>query len=386
MTLTTKLAKTTTSAALLALCLAGLGSTGLPTASAAPAGVVGHTYVDGNGAGANTVLAFDRHADGSLTPTAGSPFATGGAGLGRGLGSQGAVQRSADGRYLLAVNAGDSTVSVLRIGADGTLSPVGAPVPSGGLTPVSIAVHDDLVYVANAGDGGSDYTGFRLSPEGALTPLAGSTFVLPDGSGPGDVLFDPSGRRLVGTRDSTSQIDSFVVGQDGLLTVGQGSPYAAQDLGPIGAEFDPARSDQLFVTNAHAGAGKGTVSSYRVSGEGRLRSALGGPYANGQTAPCWVEVSQDGRWLYSVNTASATVSSFAVQPDGSLVLGRSTAFTNGAGAVDARLSPDGGTLTVTGGRGHVLSVFAVDGAALTELAGSPTPLPADTSPTGLVVT
>src|SRR3954470_4873850 len=146
----------------LAAGLAGLAGTAVASADSP---VVGHTYVDDNAAGANTVAAFDRHADGSLTAIPGSPFRTGGAGLGSGLGSQGAIQRSADGRFLLAVNAGSNDISVLRIGAGGIPTQVGAPVPSGGVRPVSIAVHDDLVYVANAGDGGEDYTGFTLTPD-----------------------------------------------------------------------------------------------------------------------------------------------------------------------------------------------------------------------------
>ena len=90
------------------------------TASAASGSpVVGHTYVNGNNAGENTVVAFDRHADGSLTPTPGSPFAIGGRGAGGGLGSQGALQSSPDGRYLLAVDAGSDEMSVLRLGDDG---------------------------------------------------------------------------------------------------------------------------------------------------------------------------------------------------------------------------------------------------------------------------
>jgi len=48
--------------------------------------------VDGNTATANTIDGFVRHADGSLTPLSGSPFAAGGAGLGTGLGSHGAIQ------------------------------------------------------------------------------------------------------------------------------------------------------------------------------------------------------------------------------------------------------------------------------------------------------
>ena len=46
--------------------------------------VVGHVYVNDNTKAANTIGAFDRHADGTLTPEAGSPFLAGGAGTGAG--------------------------------------------------------------------------------------------------------------------------------------------------------------------------------------------------------------------------------------------------------------------------------------------------------------
>jgi len=55
---------------------------GLAVAVAVPASaaaadaspVVGHVYVNDNTAGTNTIGAFDRHADGTLTSQTGSPF------------------------------------------------------------------------------------------------------------------------------------------------------------------------------------------------------------------------------------------------------------------------------------------------------------------------
>src|SRR5262252_2001211 len=153
---------------------AAAAAAGVPAAASASAQaspVVGHVYVNDNTAGANTIGVFDRHADGTLTPHAGSPFAAGGAGTGAGLASQGALQISPDGRFLIAVDAGSNQVSVLRIKPDGSVSLVpGGVVSSGGVLPVSAAIHGDLVYVANAGAGGSNYTGFRLGPNGRLAP------------------------------------------------------------------------------------------------------------------------------------------------------------------------------------------------------------------------
>src|SRR4029077_4871052 len=123
----------------------------------------------------------------------------------------------------------------------GSLLPVGGgPVSSGGVEPISIAVHDDLVYVANEGDKGSgtgsNYTGFTLNGGGHLAPISGSTFSLPNTANPGDILFNSTGTNLVGvevgtTDPSTFLIDSFTVGSDGRLTPAAGSPFPAQAAG-----------------------------------------------------------------------------------------------------------------------------------------------------------
>ena len=55
----------------------------------------------------------------------------------------------------------------------------------------------------------------------------------------GDVLFDPTGSHLVGTRVGSSQIDSFSIGSNGLLRAAADSPSAAQSAGPFGSEFRP---------------------------------------------------------------------------------------------------------------------------------------------------
>ncbi|MGD0810198.1 MAG: beta-propeller fold lactonase family protein [Acidimicrobiales bacterium] len=350
--------------------------------------IVGHVYLDDNTAGTNTIGAFDRHADGSLSPMAGSPFIAGGAGTGSGLASQGALQLSSNGQYLLAADAGSNQISVLQIGWDGSLHLVpGGVVPSGGPTPVSIAVHGNLVYVANSGAVGPNFTGFTLSPWGTLQPIAGSTVPVPNGSQPDDVLFNSIGTTLVGNLTGTSQIESFSVGFGGLLTAAPGSPLAAQGLGPFGSEFRPTDPFQLFVSNAHNGTGLGTVSAFNVAWDGALSSIGASPFADSQTAPCWVEISHDGQFLFTVNTASGSISRYWITPNGTLVLLGSTPVSDsgGVGAVDARLSPDGRTLYVDESRIGAVGAFAVNGGNLTELPSSPSLLPTGATPAGIVV-
>src|SRR5579864_5941233 len=244
------------------------------SASAGASPVVGHVYANDNTKGTNTIGAFDEHADGTLTPAAGSPFAAGGAGTGAGLASQGALQASADGRFLIAVDAGSNQVSVLRIHPDGSLRLVShGVVSSGGALPDSVAVFGHLVYVANSGLGDANYTGFRLGSNGRLFPVPGSTVSLAANAAPADVLFNGTGTKLVGTEVGTSLIDSFTVGFDGRLTKAPGSPFTAQGLGPFGSEFRPTNPDQLFVSNAHNTApGSGTISAYTDSRDGTLTS------------------------------------------------------------------------------------------------------------------
>jgi 6-phosphogluconolactonase len=371
----------------LVLGLAAAAAIAVPASASADASpVVGHVYVNDNTKGTNTIGAFDRHADGTLTPEAGSPFAAGGAGTGAGLASQGALQFSADGRFLIAVDAGSNQISVLRIRPDGSLRLVThGVVSSGGTLPDSVAVFGDLVYVANSG-AGDNYTGFRLRPNGRLDPIPGSTITLAANAAPGDVLFNGTGTKLVGTEVGPSLVDSFTVGSDGRLTAAPGSPFSAQGLGPFGSEFRPTNPDQLFVSNAHNTAeNSGTVSAFRDHRNGTLSSINGSPFPDHQMAPCWVEITHDGQFLFTVNTASGTISAYQIAANGALTLlpGSTPVGGSTVGAVDARLSPDGGFLYVDQSKAGKVAAFEVSGSSLTGLGTFL--LPAGAAPAGIVV-
>ena len=77
--------------------------------------------------------------------------------------------------------------------------------------------------------------------------------------------------------------------------------------------------------------------------------------------------------MLTVNTGSGTISSYSINPDGSLVLIGSTPIAGGGADIDARMSPDGQYLLVDGSGVRFVSVFAVNGGTLTELPSSPTP-------------
>ena len=127
-----------------------------------PLPIAGAVYTASNAAAGNAVLIFDQLHDGRLVPA--GRVATGGNGTGAGLGNQGGVTLSRNERWLLVVNAGSHSLSVLAIQRRG-LRLVDVE-PTGGLQPISVTEHRGLVYVVHAGS--DNVTGFRLGHDGRL--------------------------------------------------------------------------------------------------------------------------------------------------------------------------------------------------------------------------
>src|SRR2546422_9908879 len=145
-----------------------VGVSAPPVAAAADA--PGAVFALTNQVAGNSVATFARAADGRLT-WAGS-VATGGTGPGSGLGSQGALALSDDGRWLFAVNAGSNDISAFRVGPAGlSLTSLAG---SGGTRPISLTVHGSLLYVLNAG-GDGNISGFTVGADGALAAISGSS-------------------------------------------------------------------------------------------------------------------------------------------------------------------------------------------------------------------
>src|SRR6185436_4443960 len=87
-----------------------IAATVAPQARISVAG--GAVYTATNSVNGNSVLVFDRTADGGLTYV--NAFSTGGQGSGNGLGNQGGLALTADGKFVLVVNAGSNDISVLQ--------------------------------------------------------------------------------------------------------------------------------------------------------------------------------------------------------------------------------------------------------------------------------
>jgi len=287
----------------------------------------GAVYTMTNSATVNEVLVFDRSADGSLSPA--GVFETGGFGTGAGLGNQGAVLLTSDNQWLYVVNAGSNTISVFKV-KPGALELMGS-VDSGGMQPVSLTVDGDLLYVLNAGGAAGDVdniAGFMIEPDGMLQPLAGSTQPLSaDDTSPAQIGFSTDGNVLVVAERGTSIIDTYVVDNDGLA----GPPNVFPSAGTVPFGFSFSKRNRLYVSEA----GTSSASSYQVYPDGNLE-VISGAVPNFQAGVCWLVVVKNGRYAYTTNAGTGTISVFDINRDGTISYGVSADAIGGV--IDEALS------------------------------------------------
>ena len=315
----------------------------------------GRVYTATNGTAGNEIVMYHRAADGSLS--AAGRVATNGLGSGGGLGNQSGLVLTKNGRWLFAVNAGSNEISVFSVRH-------GYPrlvdkVSSGGTRPVSLTVHGDLLYVLNGGDT-NNITGFNIGEWGKLSPIPNSTKPLSTAAtGPAQIEFTPDGDTLVVTEKATQKIDLYTV-EDGVAN----GPAVRNSNGvtPFGFAFD--KRGNLIVSEAFGGApNQAALSSYRVSEDDDDISVISPSVKDNQTAACWVVVTKNGRYAYTTNTGSGSISGYRVARDGTLSLlgdGLTAVIGAGTGPIDAALSRNSRFLYVLNGGIGTVSGFRVE--------------------------
>jgi 6-phosphogluconolactonase (cycloisomerase 2 family) len=356
------IARRITLIASLALCLLGIAATDAMARSSE-----GTVYTLTNSPAGNAVKVFHRASDGSLAP--GGEVATGGTGTGGGLGSQGALVL--DDGHLFAVNPGSDSISVFEVERSG-LELIDT-VASGGDQPISVTVEDDLVYILNAGDPGN-ITGFKFSEHRGLRPLRDSTRPLSGaGTGPAQVSFDPDGELLVVTEKNTNLIVTYEVRGGGQAS--GPTTHASSGATPFGFGFD--ERDHLIVSEAFGGApDQSAVSSYEV--DDSALDPITPSAGTTETAACWIVVTNDGRYTYTTNTGSASISGYAINRRGELGLLDADGRTGvtGAGPIDMALSRHSRFLYSLNSGDGTISGFRVEGDGSLTPVGGASSLPA----------
>lgn len=314
---------------------------------------VGGVYTSTNGANGNAVIAFARFENGSLAKL--GEFKTGGSGIGGGvdpLQSQGALVVSPSHKRLFVVNAASNTISTFAVSENASLRLLGT-VSSGGSGPISLTLANNRLYVLNLDN---SVSGFSTDGDDLPRPITHSHLSLGVASdGPSTIGASRDGRFLFVTQRGAGIIDVITVGEGGSLTVA--SRHASSGNGPFG--FAVTSRNQLVVSEAATAA----VSSYALSGDGKL-STVSASLSTHQAATCWLVLTKDGRFAFAANAGSGSISAYSVSTEGSLSAlnadGR-TGVTNGTGAtpLDMDLSDDGKFLYVLQTGTGTIGAFAI---------------------------
>jgi 6-phosphogluconolactonase (cycloisomerase 2 family) len=313
---------------------------------------VGGVFTETNSAAGNAIVAWSRAADGSLSLL--GRYATGGLGSGGTidpLQSQFAVILSENARYLYAVNGGSNSISTFEVRNDGlTLLQT---IPSGGIHPVSLATSKHALYALH--NVSNTLTGFEVGNDGMLTARADWNRALPAGSnGPAAVRFSRSGHLLAVTERVAGRIDVYPVQNDGSLD----TPTLTPSSGAVPFGFDFTPRDQLVVSEA----GPSAASSYAADHQGQLTLVTGTSLTH-QRAACWAIVTGDGRFAYTANAGSGTLTGYSVAASGALALLNADGLTgdNGAGTtpLDIDVSRDSRFVYVLKAGSGTIGAFAI---------------------------
>ena len=368
---------------------------------------IGAVFVGTNDLENNTVAAFARAADGTLSPI--GEFETGGQGAtdfdgGEGLDpliSADSLIVTEDEQFLLTVNAGSNDLVSFRINDDFSLTRVSV-VDSGGVGPNSVAVDGNLVYVTNIDRDGialgdpstpraepndeGNVVGFYIGEDGSLTPTGHSADL---DNRPANIDFSTDGNRIIVSSitsgsaalpgpNSEASVYSFNVLRDASLAlVDTNTPTLrgnseGRNL-PSAIDFDITVQDGrefVVVTEAREFNSEGappalpalqagsvtvyelTAASELVITEGDFAFTGGDPAAsnefgaNGQQlTACWIDFGHgSGSDIFYVSNAiSASISSVRLADDGTLEVIETIAAQGVSGFQEEGVAIDGPT-------------------------------------------
>ncbi len=377
----------------------------------------GGVYAMSNDFRKNTIVAYGRNADGTLQLI--GEYKTGGVGAafdgGEGLDpliSAYAVLLTDNRRFLLAVNAGSRSISVMRVNDDFSLSLTSIRKVAG-VGPNSIAYHDGIIYVSSidadnqfAGepDQQGALTGFKLTPNGRLLRIPRSIRLLENR--PSAIQFSPDGRFLVVSSinagsaalasGSNDELVVYSVERNGRLSKAPVSRATSTELfnaenrnlpSAIGFEIVEDEGENYVVVTearefqadgsppAFAALQTGSVSTWRLEHNGDLSAIqldvlAGNGLFDGERTACWLEFSKDGNTFWVSNALESTLSTFSFN-EGNINLETQVSaageppsnddpFGTSEGWIDLWISDDGNYLYQLLGLEGAIAVFKVD--------------------------
>jgi 6-phosphogluconolactonase (cycloisomerase 2 family) len=270
--------------------------------------------------------------------------------------SANAIAATEDRRFVVVVNPGDSTISLMAVTDNLSLKSVNTVMASDRF-PVSVAIYKDMVVAASVGNDNSSgsIAAFRIV-EGRLKAVDDSSRDLK--ARPSTIAFSSDGEHVIVNELVTGKIKIFAV-SEGTLSIEPvsmiDSPRTLKNRFqaiPVGfAVRGNGGDDVLIMSEARfltpdyklrEEKGRvvqsplyswqtGSVSTYKLTDDGMISLVSGDiltgkAIESGEIANCWVALSKNGRTLYAANALSSSISTFDIDNSGQATLTNSTAF------------------------------------------------------------
>ena len=286
---------------------------GTLTVNAAP--TANFLFVNNQAASGNSINGYSVAADGTLTSLAGSPVATGGLGATVACPSVNRLALSAGNNLLFVSNGGDQTISAFQIDpANGALTATaGSPFASGltldACSGISLSATLDGRFLMASSNG--QIATFGIGAGGALTPLFNAVNPVVPNAG-----MKISANGLFLAVSNGTSVSVFDINPDGSLTAASGSPFAEAGTGSLaGLDFS---STSGLLYGAEASPTAALADAWTVGANGALAAIAGSPFSTTAINSNVVLLSPNDAFLFASNSGSASVSSFSVGASGSL--------------------------------------------------------------------
>lgn len=262
-------------------------------------------FVLGNEAANNTIYSFNWTENGDLSTS--KAFSTGGAGTGNPLRSHGSLVTTPDGKFLLAVNAGSSSISVFSISGDELVLTDNQAVS--GANPVSITTGNGLVYVLHTGGNGG-LTGFSLGSLGKLSVINGAQVSFGSaGLNPIQVAFSGDFKGLMVTNRDSASISYYSLNTDG--TIAGNSSFTTAGAAPCG--ISPSSSNSFLVAQQRADSVGVLHLEIGTSGISQVGSSFYRQTGISGAVPAILSVP-NGKFHYLLNDFNSSISLYTINP------------------------------------------------------------------------
>jgi 6-phosphogluconolactonase len=325
----------------------------------------------------NSVSAFSLSSNGALTSVTGSPFLTGGTGIGVGFFASNRITTAIVRNFLYAADSGSNDVSAFSINpATGVLTTVpGSPFATGGSADgqgISLATTPDDNFLIVANGGSVNITVYSVAANGALTPVPGSPFSAGPGGPLDGIKVTPDGKFVAVARPvAPNAVSMFSISSIGGLTPVPGSPFPVGGTGEATGIDCDCNSSHLFIGEAN---GTSTIISVQdIALNGALSPIAGSPFIGPGINSNVAVLSPDDSQLFVSNQISNTVTSFSVAASGALTLVPGSPFPAVGSVLPSGMATNqAGTFLYTADINNEINGFSIaPSGALTSVPGSP---------------